>query len=175
MPLVTLNINAREETAQLPIIWRLGRKFNVVTSIRRARVSADFAYVALDVEGSTQEVEQASGYLRGLGITEGGGNALVPLNASEPENTLSQANTIHVHLRSVNMAQNNMPILYRLGKDFNVVVNVENAAFDEEEGGTVEIALSGPLGEIQRAIAYLHTTGVHVDPKQRCVTDYSNL
>ena len=61
MPLVTLNINAREETAQLPIIWRLGRKFNVVTSIRRARVSADFAYVALDVEGSTPKLGKTPG------------------------------------------------------------------------------------------------------------------
>lgn len=174
MPLVTLNINAKEEIARLPIIWRLGRKFNVVTSIRRARVSSDFAYVALDVEGSTQEVEQASGYLRSLGLTGEGGTALVPLTSSEPENTVSQANTIHVILRSVNAAQNGMPILYRLGKDFNVVVNIENAGFDDE-GGTIQIALSGPLGEIQRAIAYLHTTGIHVDPRERCVTDYSNL
>ena len=78
MPLVTVNINASNDSARLPLVWRLGRKFNVVTNVRRARVSADFAYVALDVEGSTQEVEQATGYLRGLGVTEGAGTALVP-------------------------------------------------------------------------------------------------
>ena len=175
MSLVTVNINARKETARLPLIWRLGRKFNVVTNIRRARVSPDFAYVALEIEGSAQEVEQAGAYLRGLGVTEGGSSALVPARSSEPEDTVSKANTITVRLDTVNTAQSGLPVLYRIGKDFDVVVNIESAGFDAEEGGSVEIALSGPLGEIQRAIAYLHTTGIHVDPHQRCVTDYSNL
>ena len=39
MPLVTVDLNAKSNTARLPIIWRLGRLFNVVTNVRRARVS----------------------------------------------------------------------------------------------------------------------------------------
>ena len=175
MPLITVNINASSDVARLPLVWRLGRKFNVVTNVKRARVSPDFAYVALDVEGSTQEVEQATGYLRGLGVTGETGTALAVAKSAEPEDTVSKANTIYVRLDAVNQAQYGMPILYRVGKDFNVVVNIYDAGFDEEEGGYVEVALSGPLGEIQRAIAYLHTTGIHVDPRQRSVTDYGNL
>lgn len=175
MSLVTVNINATNDRARLPLIWRLGRKFNVVTNLRRARVSPDLAYVALDVEGSTQEVEQATAYLKSLGVIEDGSKTLVPVQGAEPEDTVSQASTIYVRLDTVNSAQYPIPILYRVGKDFNVVVNIEHAGFDDEEGGYVEIALSGPLGDIQRAIAYLHTTGIHVNPRQRSVTDFSNL
>jgi len=175
MSLVTVNINASNERARLPLIWRLGRKFNVVTNLRRARVSPDLAYVALDVEGSTQEVEQATAYLRSLGVIEGGDKSLVPAHGAEPEDTVSKANTIYVRLDTVNTEQYQMPVLYRLGKDFNVVINIEHAGFDDEEGGYVEVAISGSLGDIQRAIAYLHTTGIHVNPRQRSVTDFSNL
>jgi hypothetical protein len=176
MPLLTLDLSAKSNTARLPIIWRLGRRFKVVTNIRRARVSDDAAYVRLDIEGSTQEVEQAAGYLRSLGLLpDSTANALVPANAAEPEETVSGARTIYVRLATVNPEQDHVPVLYRVGKDFGVVVNIERAEFDEEEGGYVEIAISGPLGEVQRAIAYLHTTGMHVFPRQRSVTDYSNL
>jgi L-aspartate semialdehyde sulfurtransferase ferredoxin len=176
MPLVTVDLSAKRNTARLPIIWRLGRLFNVVTNIRRARVSDDAAYVRLDIEGSTREVEQATGYLRSLGLlTTASSDALVPDNVAAPEDTVSDANTIYVRLATVNPEQDHVPVLYRVGRDFGVIVNVENAEFDEEEGGHVEIAISGPLGEVQRAIAYLHTTGLHVFPRQRSVTDYSNL
>jgi hypothetical protein len=176
MPIVTADIIALHELARKPIIWRLGRLYNVVTNIRRARVSEDAAYVTLDIEGSTQEVEQARVYLQGLGLTREHGEALVPANMPPPpEDTVSQANTILVRITTVSPGQYHAPILYRVGKDFDVVVNIERAAFDDEEGGYFEIAISGRLSEVQRAIAYLHTTGLHVDPRQRSVTDYSNL
>jgi hypothetical protein len=176
MPLVTVDLNARQNTAHLPIIWRLGRMFNVVTNVRRARVSDDAAYVRLELEGSTQEVEQATGYLNSLGvIQQGAGNALVPGNVVAPEDTISDANTIVVRIDTVYPEQDTVPVLHRVGRDFQVVVNIERAEFDDEEGGYVEIAITGTLGDVQRAIAYLHTTGLHIFPRQRSVTDYSNL
>lgn len=175
MPHVTLDIQARENTVRQPILWRLGRLYNVVTHVLRARVTEEMGYATVYLEGSTQELEQASGYLQSLGLTSDAGEALVARTASAPEDTVSRANTINVKLSTVNSAQGKVPVLYRLGKDFKVVVNIERAAFDEEEGGSFDIAISGPLGDIQRAIAYLHTTGLHVNPRQRSVTDYSNL
>ena len=56
-----------------------------------------------------------------------------------------------------------------------MVVDIEQAEFDDEEGGRIEVTLSGALNAVQRAIAYLHTTGLHVNPHQRSVTDDSNL
>ena len=175
MPLVTLDLNARPETARLPFIWRLGRLFNVVTSVRRARVSDESAYIRLDVEGSTGEVEQTTNYLRSLGLLHASGKALSPVGALAPEDTVSQANTIDVRIATVAPEQDSAPVLYRVGKDFDVVVNIDRAEFDDEEGGYVEVAISGGLSEVQRAIAYLHTTGLHIYPRQRSVTDYSNL
>lgn len=175
MPLVTFDLNADPVTVRLPIVWRLGRLFNVVTSVKRARITDEMGFLALDIEGTTQEVAQAANYLRALGLLNHTGEALVPQSIADPENTVSRANTIDVKLSTNNPGQYDVPILFRLGKDFDIVVDIERAAFDAEDGGFIEVALSGPLGEIQRAIAYLHTTGLHVFPLQRSVTDYSNL
>lgn len=173
MPVVTLELTAKQDTVGQPILWRLGKLFNVVTNIRRARISEDFGQVAVNLEGSKEEVEQAMNYLHSLGLCDEGQNASLP--PIRPEDTLSQPNAIAMRLTTVTDAQAHFPILYRVGKDYSVVVTIQRAAFDDEEGGYMEITLSGPLAEVQRAIAYLHTTGINVFPFQRSVTDYSNL
>lgn len=55
----------------------------------------------------------------------------------------------------------NVPILYNIGKRFRVTVNLRRAMFSEE-AGWAEVALTGTVDEIGRAIADLHTTGVNV-------------
>ena len=66
------------------------------------------------------------------------------------------------------------PILYRLAKDFDVVTNIRRAQVTDDYG-FVEVDIEGSLEEVQRAISWLHTTGLHVDAKQRSVSDQSNL
>jgi hypothetical protein len=176
MAAVTVDINAGREYADQPLIWRLGKLFRVVTTIHRARVSEDFGYLSVELEGSQLEVEQATNYLRRLGLYKDevqpwGDVPQYPL----PENEIDAANTIQVSLKTVNAAQAHAPILYRVGRDFDVFVNIASAAFDEEEGGSIDITISGTLTPVQRAIAYLHTTGLLVNPRQRSVTDWSNL
>jgi hypothetical protein len=175
MPVVTVELNADRDAADQPILWRLGKLFNVVTNIRRARVTEDHAYIALTLEGSTQEVEQATDYLHAQCLLKGAEAASPPPEVASPEASVPQSNTIYVRLTTVTPAQAHAPLLHRVGKDFDLVVNIERAAFDDEEGGWIEVTLSGPLTEVQRAIAYLHTTGIHVNPRQRSVTDYGNL
>ncbi|HZO88512.1 MAG TPA: NIL domain-containing protein [Chthonomonadaceae bacterium] len=177
MPVVTVELTADSDSVGQPIIWRLGKLFNVVTNIRRARVTEDYGHVALTLEGSTGEVEQAANYLRSLGLLKDTDASApsAPSSAAPPEEAIPRPSSIYVRLSTVNAAQGQTPLLYRVGKDFNVVVNLERAAFDDEEGGWVEITISGPLSEVQRAIAFLHTTGLHVNPRQRSVTDYGNL
>lgn len=185
MPVVTLNVEATGEMAQRPIVWRLGRLFHVVTHIRKARVSESSACLQLDVEGSTNEVEQAKAYLQSLGLLfgegqgtaqESGENLPTPPSAlANLENTVSQSVAVRVRIMPVTSSQAKAPLLYRVGRDFDVVVNIVSAAFDEEQGGYIEVVLSGPLSEVQRAIAYLHSTGLEVYPYERSVTDYSNL
>jgi ABC-type methionine transport system ATPase subunit len=61
------------------------------------------------------------------------------------------------------------PWIWRLCTEFDVKVNVLRAQI-EPEAGWVEIELEGALESVQRATAWLHTTGLHVDPVQRSVS-----
>ena len=71
MPVVNVELNARSDSVRQPVIWRLARLFNVVTNVRKARVTDDYGYVLLEMEGSSQELEQAKSYLAGLGLHPG--------------------------------------------------------------------------------------------------------
>lgn len=55
----------------------------------------------------------------------------------------------------------NIPILYNLGKRFRVTLNLRRAMLSEE-AGWAEVALTGTIEEIGRAVADLQTTGVNV-------------
>ncbi len=173
MPVVNLELNARQNEVEQPILWRLGRLFNVVTNVRRARVTGEYGYVLVEMEGSTNEVSQAQAYLAGMGVTKGSTDTSI--GNSRPEDTVSQPNTIYVRISTVSPEQGRIPALYRISRDQGVVVNLKRAEFDDEDGGWLEINISGILYDVQRSIAYLHTTGLHVNPRQRSVTDFSNL
>ena len=47
-----------EELIKEPIIWQLGRDFDLVTNIRRADVTEDRGWVVLELEGEMQEIER---------------------------------------------------------------------------------------------------------------------
>lgn len=176
MPTVTVELNADRDTVRLPILWRLAKLFNVVTNIRRARVTDEYGHLVVTLEGTTGEVEGAQQYLQALNVWKGGsGKSPAKGPVAAPEQDVLIPNTITVCLRPAQPEQAHAPLLYRAGREFAIVTNVVSAAFDEEEGGTVEVLLSGPLIDVQRAIAYLHTTGIHVNPLQRSVSDAGNL
>ena len=67
------------------------------------------------------------------------------------------------------------PILHRLAKDFSVVTNIRRAQVSDDYG-YVEVDIEGSLEEVQRAISWLHTTGLHVEALERSVgKDTANL
>jgi len=41
-----------------PVIWRLGRDFELVTNIRRADVTEDRGWVVLELDGEMEEIER---------------------------------------------------------------------------------------------------------------------
>lgn len=53
---------------QKPVIYQVGKKFEVVTNIRQASVSQEIGLVALELEGEEMEIEKAIKYLKKLGI-----------------------------------------------------------------------------------------------------------
>jgi len=60
------------------------------------------------------------------------------------------------------------PWIWRLSRDFNVRVNVRKANIDADFGW-VQVELEGSIEEIQRATAWLMTTGLTVEALQRAV------
>jgi ABC-type methionine transport system ATPase subunit len=51
-----------------PIIYNLGRKFKVVTNIRRADVSEDKGWVVLELEGEEKEIDKGIEWVAGKGV-----------------------------------------------------------------------------------------------------------
>jgi ABC-type methionine transport system ATPase subunit len=67
-----------------------------------------------------------------------------------------------------NQAQVREPFLWRLAREFDVRVNVRKASIDSDFG-YVLLELEGAVEEIQRATAWLMTTGMHIEALQRAV------
>jgi len=52
-----------------PLLYRLVKKFDVVFNIRGASVSEEMGLVAVEFEGSAEQVERAITWLRQTGVT----------------------------------------------------------------------------------------------------------
>lgn len=51
-----------------PVIWRLGREFEIVTNIRRADVTDDRGWVVLELEGELEEIERGLKWMQEQGV-----------------------------------------------------------------------------------------------------------
>ena len=51
-----------------PVIYQLGRKFEIVTNIRRADVTRDQGWVLLEVSGDPEELDKGVEYLESRGV-----------------------------------------------------------------------------------------------------------
>ena len=58
-----------------------------------------------------------------------------------------------------------LPIIYELGKQFNIITNVRRADVTEDRGWVV-LQLQGDLEEIERGLDWVAAKGVRVDPVQ---------
>jgi len=60
------------------------------------------------------------------------------------------------------------PWLWRLSRDFEVQANIKKANVDTDYGWVL-VELEGAVEEIQRATAWLMTTGMHVEASERAL------
>ena len=51
-----------------PVIWKLGREFDLVTNIRGADVTEDRGWVVLEVEGEMSEIERGIAWVQEQGV-----------------------------------------------------------------------------------------------------------
>lgn len=56
------------DLVQEPIIYRLGRDFNIVTNIRRADVRADLGWVILELDGADDEIRRGLAWVQTTGV-----------------------------------------------------------------------------------------------------------
>lgn len=51
-----------------PIVWELGKKFNLISNIRQASMTDEVGVVSLSLEGDREEIKKAIEWLEGLGV-----------------------------------------------------------------------------------------------------------
>lgn len=51
-----------------PVLWELGRKFEVVTNVRQASITDEIGVVSLSLEGERAEIKRAIAWLEELGV-----------------------------------------------------------------------------------------------------------
>lgn len=57
-----------EKLIKEPIIFNLGRQFNVVTNIRRADVTESKGWVVLELEGEERDIDQGIAWVTSKGV-----------------------------------------------------------------------------------------------------------
>jgi hypothetical protein len=51
-----------------PVIYEVGRKFDVVTNIRQASVTDEIGVVSIELDGDRREIQKAIAWLEEIGI-----------------------------------------------------------------------------------------------------------
>lgn len=51
-----------------PLVYNMGKQFQVITNIRRANVSGDRGWVILEISGDDHEIENAVAWAKGQGV-----------------------------------------------------------------------------------------------------------
>lgn len=51
-----------------PIIYNIGQKFSLITSVRRADVREDMGWVVLELEGEDHEIQQGIDWVESIGV-----------------------------------------------------------------------------------------------------------
>ena len=57
-----------EDLITKPIIWEVGKRFDLITNIRRADVTAEVAWAILEVEGEPERIEEGLRWVVEMGI-----------------------------------------------------------------------------------------------------------
>lgn len=57
-----------EELVKQPVIYELGRKFEVVTNIRRADVGEEIGWVVLELDGEETEIKRGLEWVSSTGV-----------------------------------------------------------------------------------------------------------
>lgn len=68
MPLRRVTFTFSTELIQRPLIYELGKKFEIVTNIRRAEVDHEEGWVVLELEGALEEIDRGLKWVTAQGV-----------------------------------------------------------------------------------------------------------
>ena len=57
-----------EKLIKEPVIYNLGKKYNIITNVRRANVEQKVGWVALELDGTEADLEAGLRYLDEVGV-----------------------------------------------------------------------------------------------------------
>jgi len=64
-----VHITFPEEKIQEPIIYNAGKRYNIITNVRRADVNEKTGWVDLELMGESSEIEGAAEWMKQQGVT----------------------------------------------------------------------------------------------------------
>jgi molybdopterin synthase sulfur carrier subunit len=62
-------LNYPQEVIKDPLIYLIGKNYNIITNIRSASISNDIGIIALEVEGEQTDIEKAIKFLESKGVS----------------------------------------------------------------------------------------------------------
>lgn len=68
MPRKKLHLTFPNPLIQEPLIWRLGRQYDIITNIRRANVEEAVGWVILEAEGTEEALDAGIAWMREMGV-----------------------------------------------------------------------------------------------------------
>lgn len=68
-----IHFEFEQDLVREPLLYRINRSFDVVVNIRGASVTDQGGFIALELEGTPDEIERVIAFLRGQGVRLGEG------------------------------------------------------------------------------------------------------
>jgi len=68
MPRLRVKFTFPPEQIKEPVIYEVGKRFDLVTNVRRADITAEVAWAILELDGSREDLDRGVEWLRDLGI-----------------------------------------------------------------------------------------------------------
>jgi ABC-type methionine transport system ATPase subunit len=140
-----------------PVIYRLGKDFNIIPNIFKAKVSHTEGWLILELNGEKGEIEKAIGYLKGRGvIVEEGGKEILKKERGK------KISTVRIHLTFPDM-EIRRPVIYEIGEKYHVVTNIRRADMSER-AGWMDLEICGDDADIDRSVDYLKEKKIKINP-----------
>jgi L-aspartate semialdehyde sulfurtransferase ferredoxin len=68
MPKLRVKFTFPPEQIKEPVIYEVGKRFDLVTNVRRADITAEVAWAILEMDGTREDLDRGVEWLRDLGV-----------------------------------------------------------------------------------------------------------